>query len=382
MATVNALRVGFGRGVITPPLPVMLAGFDVRTDPATEVHDDLEARAIVFDAADGARVCLVVCDLLGMTRTFADPVRDAVGEALGLPRAAVLTACTHTHAGPSTIRGTEWLGWRTPEGYLELLVEGCVHAAQEAAAAAVDAELRFARAPLPDGLSINRRDLPYDPWFTLLDVVGTDGTRIGTLANVAIHPVALGPECLAVSTDWVGPFRAALEASGGGRVTLLSGPLGDVNPAHVHRQGNQCVANSFDESDELGRDVAEAVAAARHDAERLDDRVEITGHRTVEVPLTASGLAPDPPRGDVLEVELVEWRIGSVPLVSVPGEAFHAFGRAVDESRGGRTLLAGLAPVWQGYLPMPFREGYEEGVSFGEPAVRGILDALLQPPVA
>ena len=77
----------------------------------------------------------------------------------------------------------------------------------------------------------------------------------------------------------------------------------------------------------------------------------------------------------------IEWRIGSVPLVSIPGEAFHEFGRRVEAARGGRALLAGLAPVWQGYLPVPFREGYEEGVSYGEPAVSAILAALTIPGV-
>ena len=69
-------------------------------------------------------------------------------------------------------------------------------------------------------------------------VVALDGSRIGTLANITIHPVALGPECLAVSSDWVGSFRRALEARVGGRAVLLSGALGDVNPHHVHRVPN------------------------------------------------------------------------------------------------------------------------------------------------
>ena len=93
--------------------------------------------------------------------------------------------------------------------------------------------------------------------------------------------------------------------------------------------------------------------------------------------MTPAGLSPAPRVGEQLEVELVEWQLAGVPLVSIPGEAFQAFGRAVDEARGGRAILAGLAPVWQGYLPMPFREGYEESVSYGAPAVAAILEALV-----
>jgi neutral ceramidase len=370
------LRVGFGTGVITPPLPVVLAGFDVRHDPATEVHDDLEARAMVV-RVDDVGLCLIVCDLLGMSRGFANPVREAVGAALGLPLAAVLTACTHTHSGPNAMRGGEAMGWPTPEGWLDTLVGGCADAARAADAAAEDGALSFARAPLPDGLSINRRGLPYDPWFSVLDARRPDGTRIGALANVAIHPVALGPECLAVSADWVGPFRHALEHDAGGTALLLSGPLGDVNPGHVHRQYNECEGDGFAEAAELGRGVAEAVGAALAVAEPVDGATGVLDRRIIHAPMTQAGLSPAAKPGDRLEVELVEWELAGVPLVSIPGEAFHAFGRAVDDARGNRALLAGLAPVWQGYLPMPFREGYEESVSYGAPAVAAVLGALV-----
>jgi hypothetical protein len=70
------MEAGIGRAVITPELPVMLAGFGDRTVPATELHDDLEVRAVCFSAGGagvgggGGRgrveritVCLLVCDL-------------------------------------------------------------------------------------------------------------------------------------------------------------------------------------------------------------------------------------------------------------------------------------------------------------------------------
>ena len=97
------LEAGFASAIITPPTPVQLAGF-IDDQPATEVHDDLEVRALFMRGEHGA-VCLLVCDLLGLSPRFAGPVRDAVGAALTLERAAVLTSCIHTHAGPSTLSG-------------------------------------------------------------------------------------------------------------------------------------------------------------------------------------------------------------------------------------------------------------------------------------
>jgi hypothetical protein len=371
-----ALEAGFGTAIITPPTPVQLAGF-IDDQPATEVHDDLEVRALFMRGAHGG-VCLLVCDLLGLSPRFADPVRAAVGAALDLDRAAVLTSCIHTHAGPSTLEGAHLLGWITPDGYLDTLIERCVAAAVAAKAAAVGATLRAGRWPLPSGLSINRRGLPYDPTFAVVDVISENGTRIGTVANVSIHPVALGPECLAVSSDWVGPFRTALEQRAGGTAILLSGAIGDVNPCHVHRQDNDCGGDGFAEAEQLGNNVAETVDGVLGETESVAvDGPEVARHRVIDVTLGTTLLTAGR-EGRTVPIELIEWTIGPVRLVSMPGEAFHALGRAIEERppAGTHVLLAGLAPEWHGYLPSPFRDGYEESTSYGRDAVAAIADAL------
>jgi hypothetical protein len=370
------MLAGFGRAVITPETPVMLAGFGDRHEPATEVHDNLEVRTLYFaDSSGGARVCLVVCDLLGMSPSFALPVRQSVALDLGLPLSAVLTASTHTHSGPSCIAGSEAVGWPTPPGYADALVASCRAAASQALQAAEPASLAYRRAPLPSGLSVNRRGLPYAPWLALLDIRSDRGERIGVLANLAIHPVALGPECLAVSADWVAPFRAALEISLGGSAVMLSGALGDVNPRHVHRQDNTCAADGFAEADKLGLELADAVATEVAAAEPLEGVIEVLRCERLDAPVGDTVLARLHGSATT-SVELIEWSLAGVRVVSVPGEAFHAFGNAVEASRQAPVLLAGLAPVWLGYLPAPFGEGYEESMSYGEPFVTTLLRAL------
>lgn len=366
-------RAGFGRAVITPPLPVALAGFSGRSGPATEVLDDLEVQALWLEN-EGTSVCLLVCDLLGMSPGISAPVRGAVAAALGVPIEAVLTSCIHTHAGPNCIEGGERLGWPTPAGYFDTLARRVVDAALEARGASEDAELLFARAPLPAGTSHNRRGNEYEPTFALLDVRSPRGDRLGTVANVAIHPVALGPDLLAVSADWVGAFRRALEAAAGGRAVLLSGALGDVNPREAEPGAD--AATLIAHADAIGAEVAHAVAHALDHAAPIGDGVQVTRAASFDVPVSGT-LADLADLGDAMAVELVEWRIGDTAIVSVPGEAFHALGRAIEASRGDRLLLAGLAPSWQGYLPDPFGVGYEEMVSFGEAAVSAIKHGLL-----
>jgi hypothetical protein len=224
-------------------------------------------------------------------------------------------------------------------------------------------------------LSVNRRGLPYAPWLALLDICSDRGERIGVLANLAVHPVALGPECLAVSADWVASFRTGVETMLGGSAIMLSGALGDVNPRHVHRQDNTCAADGFAEADELGLELAQVVAAEVAAAEPLEGTIEVLRCERLDTPVGDTLLA-QLQGSATMSVELVEWSLGGVRVVSVPGEAFHAFGKAVEAARDAPVLLAGLAPVWLGYLPVPFGEGYEESMSFGEPFVTSLLRAL------
>ena len=368
------MKVGVGVADITPPLPVTLAGF-IEGPVATEVHDPLEVRALRFEAG-GTAVCLLVCDLLGMSPHFSGPVREAVGAALGLEMPAVLTACNHTHAGPSVMAGAPW---PTPEGYLDLLVERCVEAARRATAHVADATFRFGRWPLPEGLSLNRRGHHHDPAFAVLDVVGAGGERIATLANLAIHPVALGPECTAVSSDWIGSFRRTLEARAGGTAVLLSGALGDVNPRHVHRQHNDCHDDGYAEAEELGEELGEAVDDALATAEAVEGTgIGVERVRRLTVAPDPDSLLGRPRRGKPVGIDLVEWSLGPVRLVTFPGEAFEALGRRIEGRHDGRVLLAGLSPSWHGYFPEPFTDGYEEDMTLGREAVRAVADALVE----
>lgn len=367
------MRAGFGVTAITPVPPVYLAGFGARTEPAQGVHEDLEARAL-FLSNGTTTLCLVVCDLLGMTPDVSVPIRGAVASELGIGRASVIVSCTHTHSGPSLISGSKSIGWPTPEGYADVVREGCVKAAAGARDASDAAELRFVRAPLPDGFAFNRRGGDFDePWFSVLHVPGA-----GVVANMAIHPVLLGPDWLAVATDWVGPFRSELESVVGGTAIELTGSLGDINPTPPSGEPPDSYAPwaSAEQTADYGKRLAKTVADAIDSPEPIDGPLAVLRAETIEVPVGGTAIAAlhgEP----TMHVELNEWSIGDVHVVSIPGEAFHALGREISSSRSDRVLLAGLAP-WHGYLPHPYGDGYEEGVSYGPDAVAAIRAALLQ----
>ena len=166
------LEAGFGTAIITPPTPVQLAGF-IEDQPATEVHDDLEVRALFLRGEHGG-VCLLVCDLLGLSPR----VRRTRFATRSPPRSistarAVLTSCIHTHAGPSTLEGSHLLGWVTPDGYRETLVR----AVRRRGASPARPPPRPPRCAPAAGrcrpvCRSTGAGLPYDPTFAVVDVLG------------------------------------------------------------------------------------------------------------------------------------------------------------------------------------------------------------------
>jgi hypothetical protein len=343
------------------------------------VHDDLEARALYL-ANDGVQLCLVVCDLLGMSPGYSFPARRSMASTLGTTLGCVLVSCTHTHSGPSAIAGTDAIGWPNPGGYDEVLREGCAAAARAARDAAAPANLRYVRARLSDGLAFNRRGLPYEePSFSVLDVRSSDGARLGVVANFSIHPVLLGPGWLEVATDWVGPFRRSLEGRAGGTAIELTGALGDINPTPPDGEPKDSYEPwaSAEQTASYGTTLAGLVADALEDARDIDPTLSVVRAETIEAPVGGTPIAAlvgEP----TMKVDLVEWQIGDVRLVSVPGEAFHLLGREIAAARNDRVLLAGISPAWHGYLPHPWGDGYEEGVSFGEDFVRTVREQLVR----
>ena len=262
-----------------------------------------------------------------------------------------------------------------PPDYLERLVEGCLAAVRMAVCE--PAALAFGRAPLPADLSLNRRGLPYAPSYTVLDVRRPDGSRIGSIAGVGIHPVALGISCTQVSGDWVTTFRERATKATGAPAVLLPGALGDVNPTRDPHTDLDAGGN-WETAALLGTEIADCAVDLLAAAESIPSEIHVLPQRIV--PLRAGLSVPALLNKVALRkvgIELLEWSLGDVRLVSVPGEAFHALGRAIESARDDRAMIAGLAPEYHGYLPSPFGHGYEEKMSYGRRFVAGLERALV-----
>ncbi len=337
------MRAGASAVDITPPLPVDLLGFVRRERAARQVWMPLEARACVLETPD-TRVAIITADLVGLTTTMADAVRECVASAIGCPAENVLLNSSHSHAAPwpgATIKlGGEFDGWTDLElRYWETVPDLFASAAVQALAASRPAAVSggVGRAP---GLAVNRRERTADGRTILgwnpegfvdegvqvirIDQAGGDPAHpeaIATLVCFGCHPVVVGPEVPLVSPDFPGPLRRWLDRVRGGVTLFLQGAAGNVLPLEAF-QDEPGAATPFGER--LALEALHAIADVDPRAmtiERLDYgsvtpislyRRRIAAHqpepalavrrRLISLPLLA------PPSPDDLERELAHRR--------------------------------------------------------------------------
>jgi hypothetical protein len=363
------LRAGFATAVITPALPVHLAGYGDRRGAATGVHDDLQVCAVVLD--DGATTCcLLTFDVLVMSRDVSHPIRTETASLLGCDPAAVITSTTHVHAAPSALTGTDAIGWPVPDGFPALLRARAVDAVGRARSNLTPVAVRFARGDLPGDVAVNRRGHPLTPGAAVLVL-----DPVVTIANFGIHPTVTGPSNVSIATDYVGPFRRGVGARTGRPALFLQGCQGDVNPVPEWWESGD-PARWAPVVDAYAARLVDAVVPLVDGAVALDGGLRVHEPRTIDVPIGDTLLAHLAGRSPTRTIELLHWSLGDVAVVAVPGEGFHAVERRLRRTYGERVLLAGLAPEWHGYLPVPYGDGYEEGLSLGPVAVGQVVAAL------
>src|SRR6266567_158055 len=130
------LLAGAAESVITPPAGIDLAGYAHRPSAAVGKHDDLYCRALVLETTGAetqpSRLALVSVDIIGFQIADADQLRRLVERETGIPAEAVLLNCSHTHAGPATMK-LRGLGQRDAiyDALLARWIAGTVRAARD-----------------------------------------------------------------------------------------------------------------------------------------------------------------------------------------------------------------------------------------------------------
>lgn len=224
------LTAGIARTSLTPFWGVELTGWGYYIQRRWQrIHDDLHATALVVD--DGYKqVAVVALDLMVIDDQFTRVTRDRIHQATGLPEAAIMLTCSHSHNAPAA-------GGLLGVGECDSVYEDW--ASRQAATAAilawnnrVAARLRTGRSELI-GQTFNRTRPGgvVDPTVTTLNVETHEGRPLAFVVNFGAHPT--------VTTDWR-PFDVSRDLPGevcdlieqalpGVTAMYLQGACGDVN---------------------------------------------------------------------------------------------------------------------------------------------------------
>ena len=366
------LLVGCGASVITPGLGALMAGYFHERE-ATAVHDELYARALVFD--DGTtKAAILACDIICLPNELAAEVREAVEERTGIPAANVLVCATHTHTGPRTRLNRiqeeeggptrEWLGTlpgRAAEAVVQAL--GAMEPCAVAGGAALEDRIAWNRRyHMKDGTVRSNpgrlnADIvgpagPIDPEVGVISFTRADETLKALFVNYTCHLDCVGGTEL--SADYPGYMIARLQERLPDRpaVIFANGACGDINHIDVRsgvpRQGH---AHARWMGETLAGDVCEAL----NDMTPLAGGPVAVASEVIDLPVR-EGAETEIPQAEIRAI-----RVGDIGFVGTPAEYFVELQLDIKERAPlKRTFVAELANGWVGYVPT--RKAFEENM--------------------
>jgi hypothetical protein len=384
------LRVGAASATVNPPDGTFLAGYDLNRK-STGIHDDLYAKAVVFDDGQNA-VALLVVDAISLQYDTVQQIRQAAITKVKDPALTperIIAQATHSHGAPDTIGiyGPDIQNRGVSPEYMKSLVETAAEQIARACAARQPATLRWAKTEC-SGWAVNDSEaVVLDNSVTILECLDGQGKQIATLTNFACHPTVLDGDNTLVTADWVGAFYKTMAAALPGEHLFLQGGVGGwVQPQTPER--------TFALAEKYGSDLAEKSLTALKEAKPLQGNAVRSARQVFRLPvpnpvfklMAATGLLPRDFTTDSVETEVAWFAVGDAQFATHIGETAPDFTfetRKLMDSEPKFVLGLGLDHL--GYIlptrffdqakDIPFAQ-YQTSMSPGREAGAAMLEAL------
>ena len=376
------------------------------------MHDDLWAKALALQDANGRRAVLVTIDLIGIDRDFSRDMCRRLEQQFNLPRASIVLATSHTHSGPvvgtnlAPMYALDSRQTASVRDYTTQLAEHLVSVVGDALQSLAPARLSWGIGAVT--FAVNRRNNRE------ADVAqrGQDNSLVGPVDHdvpvLAIHDdasnlraIVCGYACHAtvlddyfVSADWPGVAQRELEQRHPGTTVLYwAGCGGDQNPlprrsVEWMNQHGRALADAVDNT--LRKPLEPIAGTLRTAYEEVELQFATLPTRTELESLTAG----DPPKAawakyllTILDRDgelpssypypLQSWQLGSeLNWLFLGGEVVVDYSLRLKSELGPKkTWVASYSNDVMGYIPsrrVLIEGGYEGGESriyYGLPAV-------------
>jgi len=395
-------KAGAAKTDITPQVGCWLEGIP-RAEPSNAIHDPLYARALVVAYWDDVeetenKICLVTCDLIGLSNEFSQAVREKIAQALDTIAANVVIACAHNHSGPATI------GFHDPEhvdrDYLSLLSSKLLELSQGAASNLESALLgvglgeettvsEYRRLLTRDGgIVMNWEEYPPeeilgpaeagDPDLGVVKILSTSGQTIAVIFNYACHPNSMPGDNFTITADFPGYAADLIEKELGGIALFTNAAQGSVDIegfegrdfGGVERRGVALGEVVLDVCRKIEVQPDPVIRAARRvfllpyrvvPPEILQWARDVASRATGEAVTLRDGISDEIKAENILhhvsisepgvDFEMVGIRLGDGVFFTVPGELFTEIGKRMKTlSDSLQVHVIGLANGYHGYI--------------------------------
>ncbi len=379
----DGLRVGAAAADLEADDSMIIAG-GIEGGRVKGQEGKLRCVAVVIEK-DEARVAIVACDVLMLTRRSLDPVMAEIQQRFGIPPSHTLINCTHTHHAPSTMKVHDY---GPDEVFTRRVQEGIVRAVGDAFSNRTDARLFFqlgeersvgqnSRVLLDDGrtfwigprTNFVRPTGPFDPELPVFAFRDSADRLQALMFNHSTHTIGARTPGRR-SPSIYGMAAQELEAQLGGTVAFLEGASGSTH--NLDLTGNECVEriktavfatlnrSTPREIRRLSARKSPLKFRVRHFDEAAEEaavqgycrKYAPAGAPVIERVFRAMREELRPAQGEERETWVQAIRIGDIALVGVPAEYFTQLGIDIKNRSPFRyTYVAELANDWIGYLP-------------------------------
>ena len=397
-------KAGVARVVITPEGPMWMAGYGSRVHASEGKIQDLWAKALALQDANGKQSVLITLDLCAIPKDLSDRIRDRLRINNNLLREQIIINCSHTHSGPVIENSLNHIypldedQLKKVKTYTKELENKIVVLATSAFKSMESVDL-FAENGLAR-FQVNRRNNnepsllfqeelkgPNDYAVPVIKVVNKTGNIIAIAFGYACHNTVLN------GYDWSGDYagfaQTELEKMYPGATALFfQGAGGDQNPLP---------RRTVPLAKQYGKELAYAVDKVLNDSMRKLSPQLRMAYAEVQLPLntpaskeeleimskdkesykqrSANFLLNKIKKGEKLiesyPYPVLIWKLGDQPLVALGGEVVIHYAIEIKRLLGPNTFVLGYSNDVMAYIPSVqiLRESNDksEGYAFYDP---------------
>jgi hypothetical protein len=239
-------KAGVSRVKITPKESLWMGGYASRTHPSDGKLTDLWAKALTLQDTEGTLAVLVTMDLVGISKSMSEHIRDRLQETYQLSRTQVILNTSHTHSGPALegslpdVYPMDAFQWERTDRYCRELEDKIVELVGKSMNSMIPVKLYAGNGVTR--FQVNRRNNheqtltgqtelkgPNDHAVPVLKVVSTKGKLQAIVFGYACHGTVL--DIYQWNGDYMGYAQMELEQLHRGATALFfQGAAGDQNP--------------------------------------------------------------------------------------------------------------------------------------------------------